>query len=168
MAFTRNISIKDLGNYEKQLYKNAPKNAARVLEKTAKESVRILQQRTEQVDAVDTGKLKKGWTVVKGGRGISFSVVNKRRPAIAVAVVETGRRRGARRPPVRALELWVRRRLAVPGKEARNVAFAIARAIGRRGIRGRYITLGAMRPIIAGYRKNLNIEYEKFLRRGTP
>ncbi len=56
-------------------------------------------------------------------------------PARHVGVLERGRRRGARRPPADALELWVRRKLGITDrKEARGVAFVIARAIGKRGM----------------------------------
>ena len=50
------------------------------------------------------------------------------------AVIEKGRRAGARMPPVRALIPWVRRNLGVTGARARGVAFAVARKIVRRGL----------------------------------
>jgi hypothetical protein len=49
--------------------------------------------------------------------------------------VERGRRPG-RQPPVEAIELWVQRKLGVSPDESRNVAYLIARAIGRRGTSG--------------------------------
>jgi phage gpG-like protein len=36
-------------------------------------------------------------------------------------------------PPVAPLELWARRKLGVPARRARSVAFAVARKIARRG-----------------------------------
>lgn len=48
--------------------------------------------------------------------------------------VLAGRRPGARMPPIKPLQRWARRKLGVPAKEARGVAFLIARAIQRRGI----------------------------------
>ena len=54
------------------------------------------------------------------------------------APVEYGRAAG-KMPPVDAIELWVKRKgIASEGKE-RNVAFLIARAIGRRGTEGAYM-----------------------------
>lgn len=50
-------------------------------------------------------------------------------------VVDQGRPAGATPPPVDAIEFWVRRKLGVSGDEARSVAYLIARAIGRRGIK---------------------------------
>jgi hypothetical protein len=48
--------------------------------------------------------------------------------------VDQGRPPG-KMPPVDAIEHWVRRKLGVDGAEARQVAYIIARAIGRRGIK---------------------------------
>lgn len=50
--------------------------------------------------------------------------------------IEKGRRPGAKRPPIVALIVWMRRKRIAPGKEQR-VAWAIATAIARRGIRAR-------------------------------
>ena len=52
--------------------------------------------------------------------------------------VEEGRRPG-KMPPVSAIELWVRRKLGISGTEARQVAYVVARAIGKRGTRGAYM-----------------------------
>lgn len=58
-------------------------------------------------------------------------------PARHVPVLEAGRTPGRRRPPAEALELWVRRRLGITNrKEARGVAFVIARSIGKKGFKG--------------------------------
>lgn len=52
------------------------------------------------------------------------------------AVMEAGRKPGTM-PPPQALERWVRLKLGVSEAEASKVAFAVARKIARRGIRGR-------------------------------
>ena len=52
-------------------------------------------------------------------------------------VMEFGRRPGATMPPPQALERWVHLQLGVSVEEAPRVAFLVARAIGRRGIKGR-------------------------------
>lgn len=55
------------------------------------------------------------------------------------AAVEYGRKPG-KMPPVAAIELWVRRKLGINNdKEARSVAYVIARAIGRRGTVGAHM-----------------------------
>lgn len=53
------------------------------------------------------------------------------------AVMEFGRRPGAKMPPPSALERWVHLVLGVPTSEARGAAFTVARAIARKGIKGR-------------------------------
>lgn len=50
--------------------------------------------------------------------------------------VEEGRTPGKAPPPVDAIEIWVRRKLGISDDSARQVAFVIARAIGRRGTKG--------------------------------
>ncbi len=57
-------------------------------------------------------------------------------PLIYGAPVEFGRQPGRKQPPLDAIELWVRRQLGISGDEARSAAYVIARAIGRRGIKG--------------------------------
>jgi hypothetical protein len=52
--------------------------------------------------------------------------------------VEYGRKPG-KMPPVDAIEYWVIRKGIAGGDEARGVAFAIARAIGRRGTKGAHM-----------------------------
>ena len=49
--------------------------------------------------------------------------------------LERGRRPG-KQPPTAPIELWVRRKLNVSDAEVSQVAFLIARAIGRRGTKG--------------------------------
>lgn len=55
-------------------------------------------------------------------------------------VIDQGREPGSRMPPVEALMTWVRRVLNVGGdeKEVRQVAFLVARAIGKKGIKARH------------------------------
>ena len=51
--------------------------------------------------------------------------------------VEAGRKKGSMPPPnSESLLLWVTRKLGVTGKEAKSLAFVIARAIGRKGTKG--------------------------------
>jgi hypothetical protein len=53
------------------------------------------------------------------------------------AVMEFGRRAGAKMPPPSALYRWVKLVLKVPDKAVPGVAFVVARAIGKRGIKGK-------------------------------
>lgn len=75
------------------------------------------------------------------GMGDALGTVGS--PIAYVRVLNDGRRPGQRMPPPESLELWVRRKITKTGprggnigltvKEARSIAFLIARAIGRRG-----------------------------------
>jgi hypothetical protein len=58
------------------------------------------------------------------------------------SVIEFGRRKG-KRPPSSALERWVYLVMGVPKDRARSVAYVVARAIGRKGIKGKKIIRGA-------------------------
>ncbi len=69
------------------------------------------------------------------------------------AVMEYGRRPG-RMPPPSALERWVHLVLGVPTEEAPGVAYTVARAIARRGIRGRFFLkqgFEASREAVVGF-----------------
>lgn len=54
------------------------------------------------------------------------------------SVQESGRMPGKKMPPPSALERWVYLVLGVPEAEAHGVAFVVARAIGRRGLKGKF------------------------------
>lgn len=56
-------------------------------------------------------------------------------PLIYALPVEKGRRAG-RMPPIDPIHLWVVRKGIAPPETARQVAYLIARAIGRRGTKG--------------------------------
>ena len=92
----------------------------------------------------DLGRLR---SATRPGVRIAGDVVT---PLVSIDVpyaanVELGRRPGARMPPPSALVGWVRRNLGLTGRAARSAAFAIARKIGRRGIRGRKMLAKAVR-----------------------
>ncbi len=160
MAFQRNIRIKDLGKFEKALSRKLPGTMKKVLLTTAREGVALLRKNTRSVGAVSSGKLLRGWRILRTTRGVSFTIENEQDYAL---FVERGRRAGARRPPRAAIELWVKKKLGLSGKEAKGAAFVIARAIGRRGIRGRFIAFRSMQPIIRGYRARITTAYSKLL-----
>jgi hypothetical protein len=81
-------------------------------------------------------KFARGWRSVLGNQSSSVRVYNK---AYYARVIEYGRRAGARRPPVDALVPWVRDRFGLRGAAARGMAFVIARKIGERGIKPRFV-----------------------------
>jgi len=69
-------------------------------------------------------------------KGIVGSTIAERE--IYPKVMEFGRRPGSRMPPPNKLERWVHIVLKVPVHKAGSVAFVLARAIGRRGIKGKF------------------------------
>lgn len=80
------------------------------------------------------------------------------------AVIEYGRRKGAKGPPLKVLMEWVvRKKLVAGGRKAnqsdvRGVAWLIQRAIKRRGIPGRHVLGIASRNIQADVRQALRAE----------
>src|SRR3972149_5850204 len=58
------------------------------------------------------------------------------------AVMEFGRKPGSRPPPSEALERWVQLVLHVPPADVAWTAVNVARAIGRKGIKGRQYLMG--------------------------
>jgi len=92
--------------------------------------------------AVNTGQYKRSWKARNTSSGAD--VLND---AGYASIIEHGRRSGSRFPPLGAIEQWARRRLNLNAKEAKAAAFPIARAIAKRGLRGRKI-LGSSIPLI--------------------
>ena len=102
-----------------------------------------------------TGTYERSFTVTNVDDGAILS--NSARHAI---FVEVGRRAG-RQPPVKAIQDWVLvKRIARNPAKVRRIAVAIARAIGRRGVRGRYVLKRTM-PSIA---KRLQLEMPKAMK----
>lgn len=84
--------------------------------------------------AMDTGRYVQSWKAMPTENGaVTYN------DAPYAGIIEFGRRAGARQPPVSALIPWIRRKLRLSPKEAASAAFAIAREIGRKGIKGRMI-----------------------------
>jgi len=86
--------------------------------------------------AFSSGKYKSMWRSrpIRGGA----QVFND---ASYAAVIEEGRRPGAKGPPFTpdVIAGWAQRRLGLSAKEAKNAAFAIRRAIKVRGLRARKV-----------------------------
>ena len=89
---------------------------------------------------------------VGGGGGLAGSIAAREPEVLADNVigtvgtalryaipVEIGRRPGQRQPPLAPLADWAVQKLGVSHEEARGVAFAIARKIGKRGTEGAHM-----------------------------
>lgn len=84
--------------------------------------------------AVNTAAYRQRWkTLATTGPGGSLGVLVSNDSPYA-GVIEYGRRPGARRPPVEPIARWAQRKLGLPYKNARSMAFVIARRIGQRGL----------------------------------
>ncbi len=84
---------------------------------------------TEKLGIVDRGTYKQRFKARRTKTGATLS-----NDAPHAAVIEFGRRAGARRPPLGSIIGWVSRKLGVGGSAGRSLAYVIARAIGRRGL----------------------------------
>ena len=92
--------------------------------------------------AVNTGAFLQAWKAERTAEG-ARSFNNKP----YAPVVEHGRRAPKKPPPKEAIVRWIQRRLRKTESEARSLAFVIARAIGKRGLKGRKIAEGAEQEI---------------------
>jgi hypothetical protein len=120
--------------------------AQQMPEMTEREAIVAMRLAVDRVDRavvprtpVNTGQLKGAWTkgrVIRGRGVIKGEVLNVKEYAL---VMEKGRRAGARQPPTDAIQFWVTRKLGIRGKAAEQLAFVIARSIGRKGIKGRHM-----------------------------
>lgn len=115
------------------------------------------------VGAVDTGDYKRRWQfelLPRGGR------LYNSHPA--ADVIERGRRAGRKRPPIGAIEQWAKRRLHLSGARLKSAKFAIASAIGKRGLVGRRVLTnpGTVDAITRTVMTEVMSEVRAALRRG--
>jgi len=114
--------------------------------------------------AFNTGAYKRGWKVQQLTDGAL--IYNAMRYAgIIEGDVATGygRRPGAHFPPLKYVQRWAQRRLGLSAKEAARAAYPIARAIAKRGLKGRFVMRGAMMEIQAAFEAAVAAELEKEL-----
>lgn len=86
--------------------------------------------------AVNTGAFLRAWKSEVVPLRDAIHIYNQ---APYAGVIEYGRRAGATPPPVEAIARWAQRRFRMPYDRARGLAFGIAKRIGRRGLKGRFI-----------------------------
>jgi hypothetical protein len=108
---------------------------------TQARGVELLAEETRRQGIHDRGTFKRGWRAKRVGMRVEFYNAAKH----ARWVLE-GRSPGARPPPSDVIAAWLRRR-GYSRKEASRMAFVVARAIGRRGIKPRPV-LARVKPRI--------------------
>jgi hypothetical protein len=105
--------------------------------------------------AVNTGNYRMQWKAqakgagLQGGAGVLVS-----NSAPYAGVIEYGRRPG-RMPPREPIARWAQRKLGLPYKDAKGIAFVIARRIGREGLLPRRVltseqTMAALMDALEG------------------
>lgn len=128
------MSISQWSKEMKKLGKNFKPTVLRGMRSGALRTIPLLQQRTRDVGAVDTGNYLRRWRTRAISNGVE--VTNS---APYAAVIEYGRRPGARFPPISAIRRWAKLKLGLSEAQAKAAAFPIARAIAKRGQKPRSV-----------------------------
>jgi hypothetical protein len=151
-------SPKDLGPAVRRLGKRMDSGMVRALRKAARwgatEALRVSASTVPRPRA--TGTYERSFVVIKlvDGAVLSNSAGHAR-------FVEVGRAPG-RQPPVQAIVDWLLvRKIDTGSKSVEAVARQIARKIGRKGTKGRYV----MKRTIPGIRKRVKLEVMLEMRR---
>ncbi len=84
--------------------------------------------------ANNTGQFRRSWKTSRTSDGMTIFNSSSYAPT-----VEGGRRKGAKMPPSREIARWAQRRAGLSRAEAERVAFVMARAIKKRGLKPRNI-----------------------------
>jgi len=87
-----------------------------------------------QFGTFDADTKRSLFTDVEEGERVVVGTVGATAPH--ALVVHNGRRPGRRMPPTSVIEDWLRRKHRLSQQEAKARAFPVARAIGKRGVRG--------------------------------
>ena len=162
---TDNLEVKVEGLEELQAaFARAPETAAKHTKTAMLKSVKDIES------AWKHGEIPRGATggyahsifskVERSGPNIIGRVgSNIKKPYPYPLVIEYGRKAG-KMPPPKALERWVHLVLKVPTDKAKGVAFLVARAIGKRGIKGKFLLTKAydksFSKVIANFNKALD------------
>jgi hypothetical protein len=154
------VRIKGLDELRKQI-KDYPKIAGKHYRKAMRKSVTTIEEKVKPLTPLFRGRLRQSIVSEVRGTGVELTGVvgsNLKKEAYP-AVMEFGRKPGAKMPPPKALERWVWLVLKPPKKMVKGIAFVIARAIGKRGIKGkRFLQRGferSKRQVYANFSKAL-------------
>lgn len=103
-----------------------------------------MQRRSKAAGAFNIGTYVRSWRAIPTPNGAKIWNVS----GVEAAVIEDGRRAGARMPPPAAIQRWAQRKLGLSAKQAKGAAFVLARAIAVKGIKGKHILRDAVPALI--------------------
>lgn len=148
-----------LGPAIRLLAKQMDQAALRALRKTARygATMAVKVSASSRLRPRASGTYERSFTVVKLLDGALMT--NTAKHAI---FVEIGRRPG-KRPPLKAIEDWVKLKRIARGSRAKRIALAVQRKIGKRGTKGRYVIKRTL-PLMA---KRLPAEMAREMQRAV-
>lgn len=153
------VGPKDLGKYETALGRKLPFVMQKGIMEGGKRAAAHLALLSEQRVSDFTGKFNRGWVAERVPHGVAV-----RNKAPYAPYVELGRRPG-KPPPAGVLEPWVEKVLSVPPPRSKEVAYLVARAIGKHGIRPRPVMTapGQLTKMVEIVNKALMMRLDKAL-----
>lgn len=151
MASTVHVDFPGLADWYKKLGMRVHSTIRVGLLAATQKAIPIMQEATtsappanpmgigSSAGAVATGKYLRAWKASRVTRFGSYGMRVYNTKAPYNAVIEYGRRAGAKPPPIAPLTAWAQLKLGLPYKAARRFAFGAAKNIGRRGLRPRHV-----------------------------
>ena len=164
-----NLTLKELARFVSNIPKAATAAAIRGARNGAQQAIPVLQRAGDRappasprgsVGAFDTGKYRRSWRVTNIANGCKLY-----NSSPYADVVERGRRRGRKMPPRRVIEAWAQRKLGLSSAQAKQAAYPIARAIGRRGLKGRHVEQSARPQVMRIVMREVKLEIAKAMRK---
>lgn len=142
MARVIRVQLKEIAGLIARMGARANPAIQRAATSIALRALTVVQEETAKKGAFNYGTYRSAWFATPMDRGGSTGVLVGNKAPYA-GVVEYGRRKGAKQPPREPIARWAQRKFGMPYSEAKQVAFAISRAIKRNGIKGRYVLTSA-------------------------
>lgn len=136
MSLDLKVDISELERFAEDM-RTADRPIGRIMHNTMQKSVDYAQEAIRLETPVNTGKIRQSIaTEIRGtSAGITGEIFT---PLVYGLPLEYGRKPG-RMPPVDVIQLWVHQKGIAAGQDERQVAYLIARAIGRRGTKGAHM-----------------------------
>jgi hypothetical protein len=112
------------------------KNLRKQLEIVGTDSIAFLIKYLVEKGKQDTGNLISGlsFKVIEDTNGLLLQIISKEK---YFDVVDEGRKKGAKQPPIKPIQSWVQRKgIVISNYSSKQTAFIIARSISKKGIKG--------------------------------